>query len=231
MRLIWATDLHLNFLEDDEVDRFYGRMAESDAPVVLLGGDIGEAASVEGYLRRCDARLQRRVYFVLGNHDYYGGYIRSVRRQIRALQSDRLRWLPDCGVVRLTEDAVLLGHGGWGDGRLGDFEASSVVLSDFVLIGELREAAPGGDPLGIVESKPELHAVLNQLGDEAAAAVRPLLAEAAAGSQRLLFLTHVPPFREACWHQGTVSGESALALDSGCYRGAVQLHELRPTAA
>ena len=30
MRVIWATDVHLNFLDDDEIDRFYDRMADSD---------------------------------------------------------------------------------------------------------------------------------------------------------------------------------------------------------
>ena len=146
MQAIWATDVHLNFVEDEEIDAFYDRMATSEASVVLLGGDVGEAASVEGYLERCAAKVQRPVYFVLGNHDYYGGYIRDVRDQLRHTQSDWLRWLPSCGVVRLGNGTALVGHGGWGDARLGDFEASSVVLSDFVLIGELRDAAPGNDP-------------------------------------------------------------------------------------
>ena len=45
MRVIWATDVHLNFLDDKSIDQFFDRMAESDASVVLLGGDIGEAAN------------------------------------------------------------------------------------------------------------------------------------------------------------------------------------------
>lgn len=210
IRAIWATDLHLNFLADDEIDRFYDRMAQSEASVVLLGGDIGEAASVEGYLKRCAARLRRPVYFVLGNHDYYGGYIRDVRDQVRHLQSAGLHWLPSCGVIQLAAGTALVGHGGWGDARLEDFDGSSVVLSDFVLIGELRDAAPGNDPLAIVDSKPELRAILNQLGDEAAAAVTSSLSAAAAESERVLLLTHVPPFRAACWHQGQVSGDDWL---------------------
>ena len=212
MRVIWATDVHLNFLDDDEIDRFYDRMADSDASAVLLGGDIGEASSVEGYLRRCEARVRCPIYFVLGNHDYYGGYVRVVRSRIRALESEWLRWLPHCGVIRLAPETSLVGHGGWGDARLGDFEASSVVLSDFVLIGELREAVPGDDPLAVLENKPALRAILNQLGDEAAAAVTPSLAEAAGKSKRVLFLTHVPPFKAACWHQGQVSGDDWLPL-------------------
>ena len=185
-------------------------MAESDASVVLLGGDIGEAATLEGYLSRCAAKLERPIYFVLGNHDYYGGYIRDVRDQARRLQSDWLRWLPARGVVQLEEGTALVGHGGWGDARLGDFEGSSVVLNDVVLIGELRDAAPGNDPLAIVDSKPELRAVLNRLGDDAASAITPLLATAAAESTRVIFLTHVPPFQAACWHQGQVSGDEWL---------------------
>ena len=85
-----------------------------------------------------------------------------------------------------------------------------MVLNDVVLIGDLRDAAPGNDPLAIVDSKPELRAVLNRLGDDAASAITPLLATAAAESTRVIFLTHVPPFQAACWHQGQVSGDEWL---------------------
>ena len=46
------------------------------------------------------------IYFVLGNHDYYGSSLTVVREKIVAisLQSSSLYWLPSAGVVELTAE-------------------------------------------------------------------------------------------------------------------------------
>ena len=41
-------------------------------------------------------------------------------------------------VVELTPITALVGHDGWADGRLGDLDGSDVILSDFLLIDELK---------------------------------------------------------------------------------------------
>ena len=114
----------------------------------------------------------------------------------------------------LTPDTALVGHGGWGDARAGDFDGSTAVLSDYLLIGDLREATPGHaeNPTAILDDKPALASVMRALGDDAATTVAPLLRHAAAASRRVLFLTHVPPFPEACWHQGKISHEHWLPM-------------------
>ncbi len=227
MRVAWATDVHLNAVEDREAHAFCDRIADSGADALLLGGDISEAEDLERHLRIFESRLARPVYFVLGNHDFYGAFTEPTRQRMRSLRSPWLHWLPAAGVVRLSDDTALVGHDGWGDARLGDFAASSVVLSDFVLIGDLREAVPGSNPLAVLEDRPALRAALNRLGMEAASAAAPLVAEAVRTSRLVLFLTHVPPFREACWHGGTIAGDEWLPF-FGC--GAMG-EMLRDTAA
>jgi hypothetical protein len=51
---------------------------------------------------------------------------------------------------------------------------------------------------------------LHSLGDEAASYFRAVLPVALTRSRRLVVLTHVPPFREACWHLGRVSDDAWL---------------------
>ena len=214
MKLAWATDVHLNFVSDSETARFCERIAQSEAEALLLGGDIGEAADLEGTLALLATTLRRPIYFVLGNHDYYGSDVQTVRDSVRALTSPWLHWLPATDVVPLTPDTALIGHGGWGDARAGDFDGSTAVLSDYLLIGDLREATPGHaeNPTAILDDKPALASVMRALGDDAATTVAPLLRHAAAASRRVLFLTHVPPFPEACWHQGKISHEHWLPM-------------------
>jgi hypothetical protein len=94
---------------------------------------------------------------------------------------------------------VLIGHDGWADARLGDFFGSPVSLNDYFLIDEL-------EGLG----KRRLFAKLNSLGDEAADFLERQTKRCVIGYPRMLVLTHVPPFRDACWHEGRVSNDLYL---------------------
>ncbi|WP_447975459.1 metallophosphoesterase [Nitrospira sp. Kam-Ns4a] len=193
MRLAWVTDIHLNFLKPHEHRRFLDALAATDAAALLVGGDIGEADSVGTYLAEMAVVFQRPVYFVLGNHDFYGGSIAAVRRAMTELcrREPWLQYLPESGVVELTPTTGLVGHDGWGDGRNGNYATTPVALNDHRLIAELTAV-----------SRPVLLERLRRLGDEAAACLRPVLADALRRYPRLFVLTHVPPFPEACWYQG-----------------------------
>ena len=133
MKLAWLTDIHLNFVSRDEVSSLVQRIGESGADALLVGGDIAEADSFADSLRQLTEASSAPLYFVLGNHDYYRGSIAGVREEATALsrESSTLKWLPDAGVVQLTEKTALVGHGGWGDGRIGNFFESNVVLNDY----------------------------------------------------------------------------------------------------
>jgi hypothetical protein len=93
----------------------------------------------------------------------------------------------------------LVGVDGWADARLGDYVRSPVVLNDYLLIAELAG-------LGRAERQGRLHA----LGDAEAARLAELLAAALARFRRVIVATHVPPFKEACWHEGRISNDDWL---------------------
>lgn len=199
-RIVWATDVHLNFVGPAERERFAATMAAQAPDAVLFTGDIAEAGDLVEQLQLVAGALDRPLYFVLGNHDFFGGTtdgVRQTARQAREIDA-RIRWLPAAGVVELADDTALVGIDGWGDARLGDPLGSPVRLADWVLIADLR--LPTLDRL----------ARLRALGDAEAAALRPTLEAALAGHRTVLVATHVPPFREACWHAGQVSNDDWL---------------------
>ena len=191
MRLAWLTDIHLSFCPG-RFQELLDRIDATDPDVVLIGGDVAEALDVTGYRERF-ATLDRPIYFVLGNHDFYHGSIRQVRAAVEDLcrRVENLHYLSSAGVVELTAGAALIGHDGWGDARVGDFDNSDVALNDYRLIEELT---------GIDQQTRKR--LLNALGDEAADHVRSVLPEALERYQQVWFLTNVPPWREACWHEG-----------------------------
>lgn len=210
MRLAWATDVHLDACRDGRDTRFLEELAACGAEAFLLGGDVADGPYLEEWLRRIDAALPRPIYFVLGNHDYWGDHVDAVEGRMCDLRAERLRWLPGAGVVALTATTGLIGHGGWGDARCGDFLTSPTILSDYVLILDLQEASGSSDPLAIFDDLPALRRKLHELGDRAAAELRPQIAEAARRFDRVFVLTHVPAFAEACWYRGQPADEKWL---------------------
>ncbi len=201
MRLAWATDVHLDFLDPGAIAAFGRSLAATEADAVLLTGDLSVARRLGPDLARLVDACRRPVYYVAGNHDYYGADVATVRRAMRALREvePRLRWLPAEGVVRLTPDVALVGVDGWADGRLGNPETTPVVFNDHRLIADLRHT-----------SRAELLAASRRLGDAEAQALRRLLGEALAPCRRVLVATHVPPFAEASAYQGVPTGPDWL---------------------
>ena len=109
--------------------------------------------------------------------------------------------MPEVGIVPLSGTTCLVGHDGWGEGRLGDYRGSDVRLTNFRFIGEFDGFH--GDPEGRLV---KMHA----LGDEAAEHLRGVLPGALEVFRHVIVRTHVPPFREACRHDGGISDDNRL---------------------
>jgi 3',5'-cyclic-AMP phosphodiesterase len=198
MKIVWITDPHFEFLSKGQLAEFISEINRSGVAIVVITGDI---ITYRGYrpLRLsqvdfikwlCD-RLTMPMYFVFGNHDYYNGSIKKIRKNM-----DGLPWLQKLGIVPLTEQTCLIGHDGWADGRSGNFIASPVQLNDYRRIEELTG-----------HSTQKLLNRLNTLGDEAASFVRDILPKALKAFSHIILATHVPPYRGACWHEGKISDD------------------------
>jgi 3',5'-cyclic-AMP phosphodiesterase len=200
-RILWLTDLHLDFLLPDQRREFWGGVFLAAPDAVLIGGDTSDAHDVVQQLEYAENALQCPIYFVLGNHDYYHGSVAQVQRWISLLSkgSNHLKWLDEAGVIEMGPDTALIGHGAWADGRLGDYANSPVMLNDYLLIEELSRI-----------SRFELLARLHALGDAAADHFRRVLPQALDAYARVYVLTHAPPFKEACWHEGQLSNDDFL---------------------
>ncbi|MDX1992340.1 MAG: metallophosphoesterase [bacterium] len=201
MKFAWLTDIHFDFLKVEQIAEFLLSLKALETDAVVISGDIGLARNVREFLRMIEYVVPGTVYFVLGNHDFYGSSIQKVRAAIGALTetSPKLRWLPTAGVVELSAQVGMIGHDSWPDGRLGNYATSRVELNDYHLIHEF---------IGL--DKAARLAVMNRLGDEAAAYFRQTLPAALSRHEHVYLVTHVPPFRDACWHQGRISGPDWL---------------------
>lgn len=205
MKASWLTDIHLNFLTINQVQKFFELLSQESVDFYFITGDIAEADCISDYFELAVSILKKPVYFVLGNHDYYKGSIREVRSVVADLTKDfkNLIWLNEVDYISLSSDTALIGHDSWADGRLGDFYRSPVELNDFYLIDELKTA-----------NRTMRISAMQELANGAVEHFRKVLPLAVEEHKKIIVLTHVPPFKEATWHEGEISGDDWLPFFS-----------------
>ena len=216
MNLAWLTDIHLNFIDLARRPQFYQEIVDSTCDRVLISGDIAEAPCIKELLQELSCFIKKPVYFVLGNHDYYRGQISEVQSEMTDLSKSNefLFWLPASGPLRLNDNTFLVGQDGWADGRLGNYYESRVVLNDSRMIADLFQEK--------ILGRSQLLAKMQQLADHDARQLRIQLIEALKKHpKKIIVLTHIPPFKEVCLHEGKTNNDDWLPYFSSKATGDV----------
>ncbi len=199
VRLAWITDPHFDHVSLRTWRGWAHEIISCDPHGLIVTGDISEGDDVAYQLECVAEAFDRPIFFVLGNHDFYGSSIAATRREITMLAREypHLHYLTDEGPVFLKDDAVLAGDDGWGDAREGDFLRSTVRLSDFERINDFREHAP--------EQWPR---ILQREGRGSSERLTRKLTALPEKVKHVLIATHVPPYRAACWYDGHVTDDN-----------------------
>ncbi|MEX1012427.1 MAG: metallophosphoesterase [Waddliaceae bacterium] len=194
-KLLWLTDLHLDAAAQDLIPSFFEMLKRARPDSLLVGGDIRNGSSSMKVLECLQSKLNIPVYFVFGNHDYYGHSIKEIRQEasIRFSNSPNFKYLTFEKPIPLSDDVVLIGHDGWADGQVGDFIHSKIYLNDYLHIEELKEC-----------SKKTRLKTLKTLGAEAAEKLKSDLETSLEKFRNIILLTHPPPFREVCYYKGNI---------------------------
>lgn len=192
--LAWLTDLHLDFLMEEAVyQALEKQLRQQEADFMVVTGDIATSRDWSGWLETLAEGVPIPLYFVLGNHDFYGSSFEAERRKARALDQrhPRVNWLTEKAIVALTDKTALIGHEGWADGREGDYWNSLVRLRDYDLIQDF-----------IPLDRAARMRRVEDMGREAARVLGERLELALASHQHVVMALHPPPFREASRYEG-----------------------------
>jgi len=220
MKLVWLTDIHLNFLKKENRIDLYREIIATYTDGVVISGDIAEATSIELILKEMASAIAKPIYFVLGNHDYYMGSIDYVRSKMCSLTKDEpfLFWLPASGPQKLIDNTVLVGHDCFADGRYGHYANSPIVLNDSRMIVELLQSSTLG--------KYQLLKKMQQLADQDAKELQKSIEDAVSAyhPKKVIILIHVPPFKEVCMHEGKISNDDYLPFFSSKITGEILVH-------
>lgn len=193
--LLWLTDLHLDRVGDSTRTQFLSSLSESAAEVIVITGDISVAQSLPGHLLEIGyACSPGSVYFVLGNHDFYGSCFEAVDRAVSAVckQQKNLHHLGHGERISLGNNSALIGHRGWADGRAGWGNRSAARNPDREIIADFR---------GLSNEK--MFQKMGELGKESAAYFRRSLPYALKCYRNVWIATHVPPFTDAALYNAT----------------------------
>lgn len=200
-RLAWASDTHLNFLRvAGALECFVQSLKDDvlevtgwDLDALIITGDVAEGHDFGDQIEDVKKYLGKPVYFVLGNHDFYGSSFESVRSWAARLGG----WLTSEGVVKLTDEVGLTGHDGWYDARIGN--PYGLKMSDFRAIQDFNR-----------KTVEDIIQLSRHEADKAASEAEVHLNKALDLFPKAIFATHYPPFEGACWHEGKMSGNEWL---------------------
>lgn len=216
MKILWATDIHLTFTNTKTINIFLDKIVNSDADVLLLAGDIAEGTSIINWLQRLHNEITIPIYFVLGNHDFYGSSIFSVSKDVSKLcaKTNNLRWLSELNYIKLTDQTALIGHDGWYDAQNGNIY-SGVLLNDFRFVGEL---SPFIGNVNMIANR------CKEVAELATKHIKKSLKSSLKTFNNVIMITHVPPFEETTWHEGSISDSSFLPWFSSKMMGEALVH-------
>ena len=201
----WLSDIHLDMVEPSWFDALCTEIRDSDARAVWLTGDIATGNDICSWLVRIHDQTALPVYFVLGNHDYYHSSFSQVDQAVQEISTRHrgIVWMDTQDFIALDEQTGLVGVGGWGDARAGDFHGTPIRINDHRLIEDLSNI-----------SREEVYRRLLLRGSMMADRLSQQL-ERCVHAQTIWVLTHVPPFEQACWYKGK-AGDPHWTADFVC---------------
>ncbi|MBE2203965.1 MAG: metallophosphoesterase [Chthoniobacterales bacterium] len=194
MKLLWLTDIHLDHADYVTRQVFYKKLKSGVYDAAVITGDISISSALAAHLGELAVACHpRKVYFVLGNHDFYGGSFSDVDR-IAAECCRKHRNLCHLGHeenIRLSPTSVLVGHRGWADGRAYGGRRTVRRFPDQDAIRDLR-----------YQSNYPSFRKMERLGRESGAYFRRVLPYVLSSYRHVFIATHVPPFAKAVWFNG-----------------------------
>ena len=226
MKLTYVTDCHLDHVNEDVFSNFMQQLSLQDTSALVVSGDISVANKLVLHLSLIEGAIRRPVYFVCGNHDFWGSNVDALRKNLTDLSnmSQYIKYLSSTPYVQLSSSTALVGHDGWYDCRYGDARRSQMVLADWAYIQDFN-------PRGVVKTvlftggcdKSHVISTSQKLAHEAAEHVALGIKAALRYCNKIIIVTHVPPFQEAHIYRNQPASNEALPFYTNKIMGDVIL--------
>jgi len=198
MLLAWITDIHLDMVGNLS-SRLHSLAAEIiNCDALLITGDISISSTLIQHLSMIEMIIAKPVYFVLGNHDYYGSTFGGVRRNVVDFcnSSSYLRYMNSVSYIKLGERKYLIGHDGWYDAQNGNPYGQSVLMNDWIQITNFNSALRASRGNSVID-KNIIIELSRMMAQESANNIAKKIKLIIKDSDHIVVMTHVPPFKES----------------------------------
>jgi predicted MPP superfamily phosphohydrolase len=192
----WLTDPHLEFCSHRTRHDLYQSINQAAGEIVVITGDISAGPHRSDQYTELAEHVTKPIYFVLGNHDRYGTTFANTEAVVARVtrQFSHLVRLDGSQVIPLNESVALIGVEGWADGLGGEGPSTKARINDFYEIVDFA-----------TEPEPQVFRAMKERARKYARALRPSLLKALKAYQTTIIATHVPPYEDAAWHEGSPS--------------------------
>lgn len=187
-RFAWFSDVHLGLTALPSFKRmFIARLNDANVDGLFLTGDISTGILIESNLIYLARKFEKPIYFVLGNHDYFGRHTNSVHSDVKRICSEHpnMHWMTDSGVLELNEYVAVVGTEGWFD-AVGDTRALRWTFDWFMTLDFLQ-----------LDGMPERIVRWREMASASATLVAKNLRQALKTHGEVYVLTHFPPWLDA----------------------------------
>ncbi len=192
--LAWGSDLHLDMADKATYDALIRDFKNQNADALVISGDTSEKVTCFDRLTEIQKALGIPLYYILGNHDFYGSTVQHIKNL--AAKYPSINYLTSGMIVPLSQDTALVGHDGWADTKSGNFDITPIIY-DF---SEIQDFIGFG--------RHQWKTFMLNLGEQSALDSENTLLKVFEKYSSVIFVTHCPPFREACYYEGKITDDA-----------------------
>ena len=202
-----------------KLDSFINSINSGKEKNIFLTGDISSGRFIKTHLEYLGKKLtNKKLFFVLGNHDFYHSSFETVNEEVKDLLSleeykDKLIYLENQSYYDNLSQVLIVGANGWYDGEYSPFVSSTVKMNDYYIIKELNSIR--------IKSVPALREECKRLSTVAATKIKTDIENGIKqySPKKVVILTHVPPFKELSTYKGKISNDEWLPCFSSKFFG------------
>ncbi len=193
MLYAYITDCHLDHLNAEELAIFYAKVRDNTTmdTTLLVTGDITTSRRLFEHIDELGQACRGKMLYILGNHDRWGSSLAQCERDLRphGLLQGHSVFMDLVDRIQIEESLCVVGDSGWYDGRNGLQGNPKMILNDWFHIKEYRGQ----------NERTCSAAIADRCARRLEAKLR---AACEVKNDRVIVLTHVPPFPEAALHMG-----------------------------
>lgn len=217
MKFLWLTDLHFDSLKQPERESLKGTLAHASLKYLFITGDISISRTILADLEfLLTAAPNTEIYFTLGNHDFWGGEFSKVRKKVKKF-CDRYENIHYLSVqdeplfIEINGSKVaVIGHEGWNDGGA-NWEAMASKM-DYLRIKSFHFRDPDEGYFSLHYANELNDSMLRKIKRKCISEARlsaenlgSQLQKALRETDKVIILTHIPPFRSSCKYNGKLA--------------------------